>query len=173
MATINPFDELGRILASGGHQRFITQAAAGVPIPILFNNISERYHQLSPNQSMIMAELVTQAATAATILTPDIVTAELAFNAAPINPVLGGDEDSGIRYQSTVISESINQDTGEIQRIRHVMKSGVVLSWEDLLKAIEDLIDELLEKYPGKFKDKFNMPEWNLTINPESIQRKY
>lgn len=173
MASINPFDDLGRILASGGYQSFITAAASGSPLPILIAAVHERYHQLSANDASFLAQYAINAVNAGNQLNADIIDAELAYDIAPINPLLGGLDELGIRYRVSAISNVTNQETGETKRTRHVLNMGASATYDEIIKEIEKMIEQIAEQYPGKFQWVNNWDDTSMAVGIESIQRKY
>ncbi len=173
MKSINPYDELGRILSSGGESGAIARVAKGQPIPIVLAYIKDRYTRLPDEDAAILLELAEDAVNAGAMLGPSTGESLDPYQAAPRNPVLGGYDEMGIRYKVTAISSTFDEKTGLFQDIRHVLTMGAPMNYDELLKEINKAVDDLEKDYPLKFRKLAQMQDPTVTVLIESIQARY
>lgn len=173
MAKINPFDELGRIIAAGGEQEameFAGSVGGGQPLLIF---IRGRHPRLSENEVVILAELAEQGAAAGDAIERTPSDQVINLDAVPVNPILYGDEPDGRRIRVSVTATTATNTHGTEATIAVNLDFPTMPTPEEIREEILKTIEMITRDYPERFgQDEMeDLEQIEITVN--SAQRRY
>lgn len=170
---INAFDELGRILSSGGESPIIFQADRGALLPVLITLVGERFPSLSSAERIFLAELAHDASAAGDTASAATDGPIIDIADVPVNPFVNESTTDRPRVKTRAIVSATNQDTGEKEYSTIDVLSGEIPDVADLRQQILDIIDKYAEAGYSKFGLGSATSIMDILVQIQSIQRRY